>query len=78
MLVKQREKEAIVHFLGCLREERRTRRRLFARASDEPEKVLIYLNSLPEGVAAADELTRRLRAIATAALRDGIDLGRVV
>lgn len=75
MLVCRQEKEAIVQYLECLQEAHRMRRRLFARASDEPDKVLIYLDSLPKGVEAGDELTRQLRAIATATLRNGGILG---
>lgn len=68
MVANIQEKEAIVQFLENMRDERSMRKRLFERASEEPEKVLIYLDSLPEGVEQQDALTQRLRAIATAAL----------
>lgn len=74
MTAGNKEKEAIVQFLENLRDERSVRRRLFERASEEPEKVLIYLDSLPEGVEQQDELAQKLRSIATAALEGRIDL----
>lgn len=37
-------------------------------------KALIYVDSLPEGVEQQDELTQKLRSIATAALEGRIDL----
>lgn len=45
-----KEKEAIVQFLENMRDERSMRRRLFECAGEEPEKALIYLDPLPEGV----------------------------
>lgn len=74
MTASNKEKEAIVQFLENMRDERGMRRRLFERAGEEPEKVLIYLDSLPEGVEQQDELTQKLRSIATAALEGRIDL----
>lgn len=74
MVANVQEKEAIVQFLENMRDERSVRKRLFERASEEPEKVLIYLDSLPEGVEQQDELTQRLRGIATAALQGRIQL----
>lgn len=68
MIASVREKEAIVRFLEDLREGRQMRQRLFLRASEEPHKVVVYLDSLPEGVERIDGLKRRLRTIATAAL----------
>jgi hypothetical protein len=68
------EKEAIVHFVDGMQAARQTRRRLFARASEEPERVLTYLDSLPDGAEHEDELIRQLRAIATGMLRDCMDL----
>lgn len=68
------EKEAIVLFLENLRDARRMRKRLFELASEKPEKVLIYLASLPEGVEEQDELLQQLRKIATAALDGHIEL----
>ena len=68
------EKEAIVLFLENLRDARRMRKRLFELACEKPEKVLIYLASLPEGVEAQDELLQKLRKIATAALDGHIEL----
>lgn len=57
-----------------MRDERSMRRRLFERAGEEPEKALIYLDSLSEGVEQQNELTQKLRSIATAALKGRIDL----
>ena len=74
MTANHLEKEAIVQFLENLRDARSTRKRLLERVSEEPEKVLIYLDSLPEGVEQQDELTQRLRSIATAALAGHIQL----
>lgn len=74
MVANAQEKEAIVQFLENLRDERLSRKRLFERASEEPEKVLIYLDSLPEGVEQQDELTQKLRGIAIAALDGRIEL----
>ena len=48
-----------------MRDARLMRKRLFERASEEPEKVLIYLDSLPEGVEQQDDLNQKLRSIAT-------------
>lgn len=74
MTANQREEEAIVRFLENMRDERSMRKRLFERASEEPQKVLIYLDSLPEGVEQQDELNSKLRTIATAALEGRIQL----
>lgn len=74
MTANNQEKEAIVLFLEHIRDERAVRRRLFERAAEEPEKVLVYLDSLPEGVESQDELYQKLRSIATAALNGRIDL----
>jgi hypothetical protein len=67
MTVKPQEEAAIIQFLENMRDRRAISKRLFERASEEPEKVLIYLDSLPEGVEHQDELTQKLRAIATSA-----------
>lgn len=74
MVANAEEKEAIVLFLENLRDARLMRKRLFELASEKPEKVLIYLESLPEGVEQQDELLQRLRKIATAALDGLIEL----
>ncbi len=74
MTANHKEKEAIIQFLEHVRDERAVRKRLFDRAAEEPEKVLIYLDSLPEGVESQDELYQKLRSIATAALKGRIDL----
>lgn len=74
MVANAQEKEAIVQFLENMRDERLARKRLFERAAEEPEKVLIYLDSLPEGVEQQDELTQKLRGIAKAALDGRIEL----
>ena len=69
VIASAREKEAIVQFLEYLRDGRQARRRLFQRASEEPQKVVVYLDTLPRGVEREDELKRRLRTIANAALQ---------
>lgn len=74
MIANAREREAIVQFLDYLREGRRTRLRLFQRAREEPQKVVIYLDSLPRGVEERDGLKRRLRVIATEALKGRMHL----
>jgi hypothetical protein len=74
MTVNPQEEAAIIQFLENMRDERAICKRLFERASEEPEKVLIYLDSLPEGVEQQDELTQKLRAIATSAMNGQIEL----
>lgn len=74
MTVNPQEEAAIVQFLENMRDERAIRKRLFERASEEPEKVLIYLDSLPEGVEQQDELTQKLRTIAASASNGQIEL----
>lgn len=74
MTVNPQEEAAIVQFLENMRDERAIRKRLFERASEEPEKVLIYLDSLPEGVELQDELTQKLRTIAASASNGQIEL----
>ena len=74
MTANNLERAAIVQFLENMRDARAMRKRLFERVSEEPEPVLIYLDSLPEGVEKEDELLQKLRAIAHAALEGRIDL----
>lgn len=74
VVANAQEKEAIVQFLENMRDERAMRKRLFELTSEKPEKVMIYLDSLPEGVEQQDELMQRLRVIATAALQGRIQL----
>lgn len=66
------EMRAIEVFLGNLQHARvarkRSRRLLFERASQEPQKVLSYLNSQPEGGEGPVHLKEKLRQIATDAL----------
>ncbi|MBL8272034.1 hypothetical protein [Steroidobacter sp.] len=63
---------AIEVFLGNLQHARvarkRSRRLLFERASQEPQKVLSYLNSQPEGGEGPVHLKEKLRQIAADAL----------
>ncbi len=75
MTVSNREHDAIVQFLQAMRDAHAVRKRLFERALEEPEKVLIYLDSLPEGVEQQDDLLQKLRAIATNAARSGRRMG---
>ncbi len=67
-MTTKRERDAIGAFLSDMKHAREARRRLFERAREEPERILLYLDSLPYGVEARDELLRRLRAIANDAL----------
>jgi predicted dithiol-disulfide oxidoreductase (DUF899 family) len=69
-----RETAAISVFLEKLRDARAARKRLFARVREEPEVVLAYLDSLPEGVEEQHELYQKLRAIAKAAHEGRLDL----
>lgn len=68
-----REAVAVTAFVGDLRHTERVRRRLFSRTADEPERVLAWLDRLPEGLphglAPDHDLLRELRQAATAALR---------
>lgn len=67
------ENDAIVAFLEDLAADRRARhlrQRLAARTQQEPEKVLLYLSTLPRETIEKDVLLRMLRAIATRALAE--------
>ena len=68
-MTTKRERDAILAFLSDMKHAREARRRLFERAREESEKTILYLDSLPEGVEARDELLRELRAIANEALK---------
>jgi hypothetical protein len=72
MTAGKKETEAIVTFLEEMKHSRQMRRRLFERAEENPDAVLLYLDSLPPGTEAGDELLQRLRKAASAA-RDGSD-----
>jgi hypothetical protein len=74
MTVSPQEEAAIVQFLENMRQARVNRRRLFESASEEPEKVLVYLDSLPEGVESKDDLLQKLREIAQSAAQGQITL----
>ena len=68
MTTGKQETEAIVTFLEEMKHSRQMRRRLFDRAEEHPEQVLLYLDSLPPGSEAGDELLQRLRKAASAAI----------
>ena len=68
MTTGKQETDAIVTFLEEMKHSREMRRRLFDRAEENPEQVLLYLDSLPPGTEAGDELLQRLRKAASAAL----------
>lgn len=74
MTSSNREDAAIIVFLEQMSTERALRKRLAERASEEPHKVIAYLDSLPKGVEEQDELSQWLRSIATAALKGQIVL----
>lgn len=67
MTTGKQETDAIVTFLEEMKHSREMRRRLFDRAEESPEQVLLYLDSLPPGTEAGDELLQRLRKAASAA-----------
>ena len=68
MTTGKQETDAIVTFLEEMKHSREMRRRLFDRAEENPEQVLLYLDSLPPGTEAGDELLQRLCKAASAAL----------
>jgi len=68
MTTGKQETDAIVTFLEEMKHSREMRRRLFDRAEENPEQVLLYLDSLPPGTEAGDELLQRLRKAASATL----------
>lgn len=68
MTTGKEETEAIVTFLEEMKHSRQMRRRLFDRAEENPEQVLLYLDSLPPGSEDGDELLQRLRKAASATL----------
>ncbi|MGI9293363.1 MAG: hypothetical protein ACR2PS_05215 [Pseudomonadales bacterium] len=67
MTASKREREAIVAFLSETKHAREVKRRLFDRVAEEPDVVLLYLDSLPEGTEAGDELLQQLRKAANIA-----------
>ena len=72
-MTSKREREAIVEFLSDTKHAREVRRRLFNRVAEEPELVLLYLDSLPEGTEASDELLQQLRRAANLARSESKD-----
>ena len=72
-MTSKREREAIVEFLNDTKHAREVRRRLFNRVAEEPELVLLYLDSLPEGTEAGDELLQQLRRAANLARSESKD-----
>ena len=68
-MTTKRERDAILAFLSDMKHAREARRRLFERAREEPEKTLLYLDSLPDDLEARDDLLRGLRATANEALK---------
>lgn len=72
-MVTKKERDAIVAFLDQSRSAREAKRRLYARAAEEPERVRAFLEEeySPEEIA-RDEILSDLRAIAEGALKNGV------
>lgn len=73
MRTKSGEREAVVEFLEHAAEYQqsrvRARNRLFQLTEEQPEKVIVFLQALPERVVEQYALFRDLRSAANQALR---------
>ena len=62
------KEQAIVHFLDTLRDNRQLQHRLFSLTKEQPDVVLAYIETLPEGWTDVDsasaDLLKRLERLA--------------